>query len=51
MSPWLFNVYMDDFMRETKVRNGETWPRLMVRSIEQSLVAGLFVDDSVVGRE
>ncbi len=40
ISPWLFNVYMHGCMRGMKTRG-----------TKESLVVGLFADDSVVGRE
>lgn len=51
MSPWLYNVYMDDCMRKMKASVGELGPRLKVRGMKQSFVAGLFAYDSVFSRK
>ncbi len=48
MSPWLFNIYMDGCIREMKVRVWDGGARLNVRGVEQPLVAGLYVDDTVL---
>ncbi len=49
MSPWLFNIYMDGCIREMKVGVWDWGARLNARSVEQPLVAGLYVGDSSVG--
>ncbi len=41
MSPWLFNIY-------TKVGVWDLSARLNMRSVEQPLVAGLYIDDTVL---
>ncbi len=51
MSPWLFSIYMDGCIREMKVRVRDLGARLNVRSVEQSLVAGLYADDTVLVAE
>ncbi len=48
MSLWLFNIYMDGCIREMKVRVRDLGARLNVRGVEQPLVAGLYVDDTVL---
>ncbi len=48
MSPWLFNIYMDGCIREMKVGVCYLGARLNVRSVEQPLVAGLYVNDTVL---
>lgn len=48
MSPWLFNVYMDDCMREVKARAGEVSPWLEVRDAELSSV---FVGNTFLERK
>ncbi len=41
-------MYIDSYMREMKARVVELGPRLKVRGTEESLVAGLFADDTVL---
>ncbi len=48
ISPWLFNIYMDGCIREMKVGVWDLGSRLNVRDVEQPLVAGLYVDDTVL---
>ncbi len=48
MSPWLFNIYMDGCIREMKVRVQDLGARLNVRGVEQPVVAGLCLDDTVL---
>ncbi len=48
MSPWLFNIYMDGCIREMKVGVWDLGARMNVRGVEQPLVAGLYVDDTVL---
>ncbi len=48
MSPWLFNIYMDGCIREMKVGVRYLGARLNVRGVEQSVVAGLYADDTVL---
>ncbi len=48
MSAWLFNIYMDGWIREMKVGVWDLGARLHVRGVEQPLVAGLYVDDTVL---
>lgn len=47
MLPWVFNVYIDDCLREMKTRIVGLCPGLKVRAVEQSWVAGLCLGDSV----
>ncbi len=47
MSLWLFNIYMDGYIREMKGRVQDVGARLNVRGVEQPLVAGLYADDTV----
>ncbi len=49
MSPWLFNIYMDRYIREMKVGVWDLSARLNVRGVEQLVVVGLYVDDSAIG--
>ncbi len=51
MSPWLFNIYRDGYIREKKVGIRELGARLNVRSVEQPLMAGLYADDTVLSVE
>ncbi len=51
MSPWLFIIYMDGYIREMKVGVWDWGARLNVRGVEQPLVAGLYAGDSSVGRK
>ncbi len=48
MSPWLFSIYMDECIREMKVRVRDLGARLNVRDVEQPLVVGLYADDTVL---
>ncbi len=48
LSLWLFNIYMDGCMREIKVGGRDLGATLNVRGVEQPLVAGLYVDDTVL---
>ncbi len=48
MPPWLFIVYMNGCIREVKVRVGGLGARLHVRGVEQTLVVGLYADDTVL---
>ncbi len=48
MSLWLFSIYMDGCIREMKVRVRDLGAKLNVRGVEQSLVAGLYVDDTML---
>ncbi len=48
MSPWLFSVYMDGCIREMKVGVRDLVARLNVGGVEQSLVAGLYADGTVL---
>ncbi len=49
MSPWLFNILdMDGCIREMKVGVWDLGARLNVRRVEQPLVTGLYVDDTVL---
>ncbi len=48
LSPWLFSIYMDGCIREMKVIVLDLGARLNVRGVEQSLVAGLYADDTVL---
>ncbi len=48
-SPWLFNIYMDGYIREMEVGVQDLSTRLNVRGVEQPLVAALYTDDSAVG--
>ncbi len=48
MSPWLFNIFMDDCIREMKVGLRNLGARLKVRGVEQPLVAGLYAVDTVL---
>ncbi len=48
VSPWLFNIYMDGFIREMKVRVQDLGARLNVRSEEQPVVESLYADDTVL---
>ncbi len=48
MSPWLFNLSMDGCIREMKVGVQDLGARLNVRGVEQPVVAGLYVDDTVL---
>ncbi len=50
MSPWLFNIniYMERYVREMKVGVWDLGARLNVRGVEQHVVAGLYVDDTVL---
>ncbi len=48
MSPWLFNIYMDGCIREMTVRVRDLGARVNVRGVEQPVVAGLYVDDTVL---
>ncbi len=48
MSPWLFHIYMDGFIREMRVGVWNLGARLNVRGVEQPLVAGLYADDTLL---
>ncbi len=48
MSPWLFNTYMDGYIGEMKVEVWYLGARRIVRGMEQPLVVGLYVDDTVL---
>ncbi len=48
MSPWLFNIFMDGCMRENKDNVGNVGTRLKVNGVDWSIVACLFVDDTVL---
>ncbi len=48
MSPWLFNIYMDECIREIKVGVWDLGARLNVRGVEQHVVASLYSDDTVL---
>ncbi len=48
MSPWLFSIYVDGCIRGMKVMVRDLGARLKVRGVEQPLVAGLSVDDTVM---
>ncbi len=43
-----FNIYMDGCIREMKVGVWDLGARLNVRDVEQPVVAGLYVDDTVL---
>ncbi len=43
MSPRLFNIYMDGFMREVRARVGDLGSWLIVRGVEQLFAAGWFL--------
>ncbi len=51
MSPWSFNIYMDECIRKIKVRVQDLGARLDVKGVEQPLVAGLYVDGIVLVAE
>ncbi len=48
MLPWLFSICMDGCLIEMKVGVRDLVARLNVRSVEQPLVANLYVDDTVL---
>ncbi len=48
MSLWLFNIYMDECIREIKVVLQDLGARLNVRGVEQPVVASLYADDTVL---
>ncbi len=48
MSPWLFNIYMDGCIREMKVGVRDLDARQNVRGVEQPVVVGLYVDETVL---
>ncbi len=48
MSPWLFNIYMDDVMREIKGKAGEVGIRMYVEGRTWVLNSILFTDDAVL---
>ncbi len=49
MSPWLFIIYVEGYVREMKVGVQGLGARLNVRGVEQPEVAGLYADDTAVG--
>ncbi len=48
MSPWLFNNYIDGCIREMNVGVGNLGDRLNMRGVEQPLVVGLYIDDTLL---
>lgn len=48
MSPWLFNIFMDEWMREMKARVGKTGVRLTMNRVVWSVAAHLCTDDNVL---
>ncbi len=48
MSPWLFNIYMDGFMREVKGEVGEVGVRMYAEGRKWVLNSILFADDTVL---
>ncbi len=51
MSPWLFNIYMDDVMREVKGKVGEAGVRMHAEGRKWVLNFTLFADDTVFSAE
>ncbi len=48
MSPWLLNIHRDGYIREMRVGIWGLVASLNVRCVEQPVVAGLYVDDTVL---
>ncbi len=48
MSPWLFNIFMDECMREVKAKMGKVGARLKLNGMDWSVAACLFADDTVL---
>ena len=48
MSPWLFNIYMDEVMKEVKMGMGRRGVSFMEQGREQRLPALLYADDLVL---
>ncbi len=48
MSPWLFNICIDGCIREMKAGVWDLCARLNVRGVEEAVVVGLLVDDTVL---
>ncbi len=48
MSPWLFNIYMDGYMREVKGKAGEIGVRMYAEGRKWVLNSILFADDTVL---
>ncbi len=48
MSLWLFNIYMDGCIRKMEVGVRDLGAILKVRGVKQPLVAGLYVDNTVL---
>ena len=48
MSLWLFNIFMDGFMREMKARVGKVSARLKLNGETWEVVTSLFADDTVL---
>ncbi len=48
MSPWLFNIFMDGFMREIKCRVVNAGAKLRLNGEVWSVVTCRFVDDTVL---
>ena len=51
MSPWLFDILMDGYMKEMKAKVGNVVARLKMRGMGQAVVACLFADDNVLFAE
>ncbi len=48
MSPWLFNIFVDGCMRKMKSKVGIIGARMKLNGVDWSVVACLFVDDTVL---
>ncbi len=50
MSPWLFNIFMDGCIREVKAKVGKIGAGLKLNGMGWLVIACLFADDSVTGK-
>ncbi len=48
MLPWLFNIFMDECMREVTAKVGKIGAGLKLNGVEWSVTANLFADDTVL---
>ncbi len=48
MSPWLFSIFMDGCMRETKCKVVHKGAKLRLNGVVWSVVTCLFADDTVL---
>ncbi len=51
MPPWMFNIFLDGYMREIEAKVGKIGARLKLNGVDWSVTVCLFVDDTVLMAE